>query len=913
MATIVLGGIGAAIGSVIPGVGTQWGWALGSMLGGMYDQKQRLSQMELGKLSDRTVSGSAYGAGIPIIWGRWRVGGSVVWVAKDSSGNHLEERGGGGGGCFSAPGGSSYQASCAVIFCAGELAFPGGGTVHRNPVQKKLWGDDILVYEAGQPSRYVLGSSLYWFDGSLSQAPNSVIVAREGLPSGDVVAYSGRAGNVMADVSLDDWGNRIPAWTSLIETDPVIFQDVFEDICRMKGLTAGEIDGSLGTMVVRGCCLMDSEDPLDLLLGVAQHFACDLVEIDGVLSIIPRGASPILTVPEIELGTSSGNGQTPRMVRRRPAKRELPSRVEVRFLDYDADLQTATQADVRPEGSHHNTLQVDVPLVLTADEGAQRAARDMDQAWEEADEFEIQLPLRRIALMPSDVLLLPTIKGLERVRVTKAHADPLGEVKLSAVAENPEAFTQAVVGSPGGQVATPPGTPVPTEFMVWSGRELQDAHQGSAGFYVAGSGGAGWQGGTIYWSPDSGTTWILAGSVTTKSAFGEALGALSSFGAVANTFDTSNTVQVDISDSGEQLVSATDTEILAGKNHAVLGSEILSVGIVSVVSPGVYTLSRLRRGQRGTAMSGHSIGERFVLIGSGTVRVVVPDAQIGATLQVKVVSPGQVLSDVTAESVVIAAPTPQTLDGLGVAALEISDVGGLQAALDGKQPIDPDLSAIAGLSTTGLIARTGAGTVASRTIEGTANRITVSNGDGASANPSITLPGAVDVDTSLSAGVNGVTNGSFYAWSSLGQRYAFLANGNEMRLTSTAGSSAFFWSFWTRNAGGTLALRMRLDAEGRLLLGTATGSARHQVRGLGTSSGLTALFEDSTGGALMTVRDDGAWALKGGTVAVSETGWSITNHSARRTFDTTTVTLQQLAEVVGTVILALRDKGVIRS
>jgi hypothetical protein len=100
---------------------------------------------------------------------------------------------------------------------------------------------------------------------------------------------------------------------------------------------------------------------------------------------------------------------------------------------------------------------------------------------------------------------------------------------------------------------------------------------------------------------------------------------------------------------------------------------------------------------------------------------------------------------------------------------------------------------------------------------------------------------------------------------------------------------------------------------GQASFGTSVSGARQRVRGLGTSSGLTALFEDSTGGALLTIRDDGAWALRGGTVAVSETGWSITNPVTRRTFDPATVTLQQLAEAVGTLILALRDKGVIRS
>lgn len=59
------------------------------------------------------------------------------------------------------------------------------------------------------------------------------------------------------------------------------------------------------------------------------------------------------------------------------------------------------------------------------------------------------------------------------------------------------------------------------------------------------------------------------------------------------------------------------------------------------------------------------------------------------------------------------------------------------------QAQDSDLSAIAGLSSTGLIVRTGSGTASARTITGTANEVTLSNGDGVSGNPTISLPAAL--------------------------------------------------------------------------------------------------------------------------------------------------------------------------
>lgn len=56
------------------------------------------------------------------------------------------------------------------------------------------------------------------------------------------------------------------------------------------------------------------------------------------------------------------------------------------------------------------------------------------------------------------------------------------------------------------------------------------------------------------------------------------------------------------------------------------------------------------------------------------------------------------------------------------------------------QAFDSDLSALATNSTNGLWARTGAGTGSARTITGTANEITVTNGDGVAGAPTLSVP-----------------------------------------------------------------------------------------------------------------------------------------------------------------------------
>lgn len=55
------------------------------------------------------------------------------------------------------------------------------------------------------------------------------------------------------------------------------------------------------------------------------------------------------------------------------------------------------------------------------------------------------------------------------------------------------------------------------------------------------------------------------------------------------------------------------------------------------------------------------------------------------------------------------------------------------------QAYDAELQAIAGLSTNGIVTRTSSSTAAARTITGTTNVITVTNGDGVSGNPTLTV------------------------------------------------------------------------------------------------------------------------------------------------------------------------------
>jgi len=87
------------------------------------------------------------------------------------------------------------------------------------------------------------------------------------------------------------------------------------------------------------------------------------------------------------------------------------------------------------------------------------------------------------------------------------------------------------------------------------------------------------------------------------------------------------------------------------------------------------------------------------------------------------------------------------------------DVPALEAAIASKQPLDATLTALSGFNTDGILVQTAADTFTGRTLTGTTNKITVTNGSGVAGNPTITIPDAVTLVTPTITGLTTLTGG----------------------------------------------------------------------------------------------------------------------------------------------------------
>ncbi|MEI6573835.1 MAG: glycoside hydrolase/phage tail family protein [Alphaproteobacteria bacterium] len=199
MTTLILQSAGAAFGGLVGGpLGAALGRSLGGALGQSIDRSLFLGGSsntlhEGPRLTELAGISSTEGAPIPRVYGRVRLGGTLIWASRFQEHVNQQSSGGkGGGGSQSTTRTYSYTANIAIGLCEGPIAFV-----------RRIWANGKLLDQTNLTIRVHKGTE--------TQTADPLIVAKEGAE--DAPAYRGIAYIVFEGLPLSDFGNRVPQFS----------------------------------------------------------------------------------------------------------------------------------------------------------------------------------------------------------------------------------------------------------------------------------------------------------------------------------------------------------------------------------------------------------------------------------------------------------------------------------------------------------------------------------------------------------------------------------------------------------------------------------------------------------------------------------------------------------------------------
>jgi len=195
------GAVGASFGAVA--LGASIGWAVGSFVGQLaFGPDPPTTQGP--RLTDLSVQSSAEGVGIPIVFGRPRIAGNVIWARPIQETRHEEKVGGKGMGGGGTQVSYTYSVSFAIGLCEGPII----GV-------RKIWADSKLIYDVSASAdagtlqvSQELAKATRVYTGSESQTADPSIQSFEG--AANTPAYRGLAYLMFEDLQLADFANHMP-------------------------------------------------------------------------------------------------------------------------------------------------------------------------------------------------------------------------------------------------------------------------------------------------------------------------------------------------------------------------------------------------------------------------------------------------------------------------------------------------------------------------------------------------------------------------------------------------------------------------------------------------------------------------------------------------------------------------------
>jgi hypothetical protein len=511
------------------------------------------------------------------------------------------------------------------------------------------------------------GGNLYRIDPVTMKITNAGVQDSSDYSGGPILASQDIVGIRNLEAAYADMGQGTGGAGSILyfrrhDGEGEDLADVVADLCQKAGLLSHEYDVSdlIGDDML-GIVIGSQSEIKESLVPLMLAYDFRYVESDWQIKFVKKGGASAFTLEEANLGVA---GEDEVAATRRSSEPENVRKVSVRYPDIDRDHQENTQEAQRmldpfPTSYAQTVDKIDIPIVFNASTAATIARRLLGRSWTERTELVTSVPPKYLGMDPLDVV---TVNADGNVYTLQTESCDIGggfQVKMTGVTDdavlltnaaapgdtgtwtdqtNPLVFSSqlAILDVPLLRVIDDPGQ---TEFVLYSGFAYPRAN---------------FPGATAWWGPIKGAEepWFSRSQGLEHGRAATALGdtGLGQDGNPGSTqsLDETNTVQV-VMRAGITLSSATSDEgFLAGDPDTggvkcLIGREIIQAKTVAL-NDGVYTLSDLHRGRRGTdwACFNHQIGETVTILNEGDQwnLTSLPSALLGTSYYTRAVTTG---------------------------------------------------------------------------------------------------------------------------------------------------------------------------------------------------------------------------------------------------------------------------------
>jgi hypothetical protein len=487
--------------------------------------------------------------------------------------------------------------------------------------------------------------------------------------NGVVTIGDGSAGAVTGDILFDDirltvgrrytaaftppergsLPNPITSAGEVLSPIPEDLADVVSALCERAGLSSSQYDvsglrGSPQT-TVRGMAITQVTNTRSVLEMLMQAYFFEARVSDKIYFVF-RGGDSVETIDFEDMGaTENSDPETFQLIQANDI--EAPAQKSVTYANWLDDYQSDTQESDREISAVDRSIEaVQLPLALTPSEAKTIADKWVLEQYVGMVTAKACLLGEYAHLEPTDVITPTDADGnTYRMRVMEV-MDNFPLIELSLVMDNASVISHTAITSTDYEPSIVVEEPPTSEFELLDVPILRDTDD-DPGFYGAmkGSNASNWPGGSLMKSLDD-ALYSEAATFTESAVFGTTADALGDWES-GRIFDMVNTVTVSVGEG--TLSSSTRAAVLADQsvNAMLIGSEIIQFITATLVSTGVYTLSGLLRGSRGTehATTGHASGERCVLLRmAGLRRVAMQSSKLGSACYYAGVTFGRTLA-----------------------------------------------------------------------------------------------------------------------------------------------------------------------------------------------------------------------------------------------------------------------------